>query len=79
MKVDTWNSFHPLDEERFHKALKQVFSKLGTKIDEETFEEVILTLFDDLYPNWEPKDKCLLIELYSKKSANIASYLYDTV
>lgn len=79
MKIDTWSSFHSLDEERFHRSLERIFSRLGTRIDEETFEEVITTLINDLYPHWDNEENLKLIEIYSKKAASIASYLHDTV
>lgn len=79
MQIDTWNSFHPLDEKRFHLSLKRTFAILGTRIDEETFKEVMTNLINDLYPHWDSEEKLKLVELYSKEAACIASYLYDTV
>lgn len=77
MQIDTWNSLHPLDEERFHEALKRIFSKSGTNIDEEDFEEVLTTLIIDLHSSWGSDEKIKHAKLYSKKAAHIASYLHD--
>ena len=78
MQVDTWHTSHPLDEERFHKALKNAFSILGTGIDGGHFQEAISELADEYHPSLDPDYKENLVEDLSLRAEHIASYLHDT-
>ena len=44
MQVSTWHTGHPLDEERFHKALHNAFSQVGLSISGDDFKKVISDL-----------------------------------
>ncbi|MDT3306668.1 hypothetical protein [Shewanella vaxholmensis] len=77
MQIDTWNSGHPLDEERFHKSLNRIFQSLGTSIDGYQFEEVMTELINELYPNWDESFKDELVNTYACKADSISSYLHD--
>ena len=39
--VPTWHTPHPLDQERFSRAMHDLVSELGTKIDIEDFENAL--------------------------------------
>ena len=39
---ETWHTDHALDEQRFHKALKSAFDKLGAPIAVDNFREAII-------------------------------------
>jgi hypothetical protein len=77
MKVETWHTNHPLDDERFHKALKNAFSELGTNIDGGSFEKVIRELADEYHPNWDQSYKDEAVNEFAIRAEHIASYLYD--
>jgi hypothetical protein len=78
LQVDTWHTYHPCDDERYHSALKNVFSTLGTQLDGEHFSEAITVVVDDLYPNYEVSYKEDFIEKFAIRSEHIANYLHDT-
>lgn len=42
LALETWHTGHALDEQRFHKALKSAFDKLGTPIAVDKFREAII-------------------------------------
>ncbi|CAI8801264.1 hypothetical protein [Pseudomonas zeae] len=42
LAAETWHTGHALDEQRFHKALKSAFEKLGTPIGVDNFREAIV-------------------------------------
>jgi hypothetical protein len=50
-RIDTWNSYHALDQERFFKCLRNIFSKIGTNINGEGLTEALTIVIDDLRPN----------------------------
>lgn len=78
LRVDTWHTLHPCDEERYHLALKRVFSIIGTQLDGEHFSEAITVVVEDLYPNYEESYKEDLIQRFAIRSEHIANYLNDT-
>ncbi len=78
MKIETWHTNHPLDDERFHRALQKAFSTLGTSIDGDQFAEVMFELADEYHPNWDQKYKEEIVENFSLRAEHIASYLHDT-
>ena len=78
MRVDTWHTSHPLDEKRFHMALQNAFSTLGTAIDGGNIEEVMYELADEYHPDWEQGYKDKKIQSFSLQAEHIACYLHDT-
>ncbi|RWX43488.1 hypothetical protein H206_01617 [Candidatus Electrothrix aarhusensis] len=78
LQVETWHTSHPGDYKRYHTALKNVFSTLGTQLNAEQFSEAITVVVDDLYPKYEENYKENLIEKYAIRSECIAYYLDDT-
>lgn len=76
--VSTWHTPHPLDERRFHQALKNAFVELGTQIALEDFMEAMDQLSAELHPNMQEEFRNELIDDFSKRAAEIAGYLQDT-
>lgn len=75
--VETWNTEHPLDNERFHKSLQNIFKNLGTQISYDDFYEAIERSVEDLYPHYNADFKITLIKSYSLRAATIAEYVSD--
>jgi hypothetical protein len=77
IKPSTWHTNHPLDTERFHNALHQIFIKNGTKIEPEKFSKLLSQALVDQYPkiNKDFLDK----EVKSAETTYdvIRSYLFD--
>ena len=78
MRISTWHTNHPLDNERFHKALHNAFSELGTGINFDDFEEVMYELADEYHPDWNQEYKDELVQNFSLRAEHITSYLRDT-
>jgi len=77
IRVKTWNTPHPLDNKRFHKALSNVFCDIGTAIDGESFEEALSGLVDQYHPDIDRQYKEELIHTFSLRAEYIANYLND--
>lgn len=78
MGIETWHTLHPLDEQRFHKSLKSVFTELGTSIDGSEFQEVMYELANEYHPDWNQGHKDKLILHFALRAESISSYLFDT-
>lgn len=79
MQVDTWHTTHPLDEERFHKALKSAITEHGCQMSYDDFKDAMSLLAEKLYPN--KYEKSYLEESIDRFASNaelISSYIYDT-
>jgi hypothetical protein len=77
LKVSTWNTYHPLDDERFHKALKSAFDTLGTTISFDDFKEAMDQLAANLHPGMNQSYRDELIYGFAKRAEQIGSYLHD--
>ena len=77
LRVSTWNTAHPLDEQRFHKALKSAFDALGTAIAYEDFKEAMDQLAENLHPSMGKSYRDELIDAFAKQAVQIGSYLHD--
>jgi len=78
LSVSTWHTSHPLDERRFHQALRNAFVQLGTQIALEDFMEAMDQLSAELYPSMQEEYRNELIDDFAKRAAEIAGYLQDT-
>jgi hypothetical protein len=78
MQVDTWHTGHPLDEARFHVALKRAFNDLGIAISGADFQESIAQLALELHPAWQDAHHSKLVDEFASKAECISSYLVDS-
>jgi hypothetical protein len=78
MKNDTWNSGHPCDNERFHQALNNAFSDLGTSIHGSDFKEVMLELAKEYYPKMIEDYRHNEVQRFVIHAEHITTYLQDT-
>lgn len=77
MRVSTWNTSHPLDHERFHHALKDVFDECGPSISGDEFESAIRELAAELGYRYHAEYLDGVVDRYARLAENIGSYLYD--
>lgn len=77
LRVDTWHTSHPLDDERFHRALKSAFDSLGTSIAFDDFREAMEQLAKEHHPNFQANYRDELVEKFAQRAENIGSYLHD--
>ena len=77
LKVDTWHTSHPYDDERFHRALKSAFDLLGTSITFDDFREAIEQLVKEHHPNILVSNRDALVEKFAQRAEDIGSSLYD--
>ena len=78
MQVSTWHTTHPLDNERFYKALSNAFKEHGCQISYDEFKEAMEYLFEKHYSDMNIESFESKIERYAGNAENIASYICDT-
>lgn len=76
LRVSTWHTRHPKDEERFHKALNAIFSGLGYSITFEHFYDAIHSVLAELEAGDELY-RTQSIEKFARRAEVIGSYLFD--
>ena len=76
LRVDTWHTRHPKDEERYHLALHAAFRELGYSIAYDHFLEAIHRTISDLQPGVEIY-RSKAIERFARRAESIGSYLFD--
>lgn len=77
MRVPTWSTIHPLDQERFHRALKDVFDACGLSISGDEFEAAMRDLATKFEYHYEPEYLNKVVNRYAQRAENIGSYLFD--
>ena len=77
LRVSTWDTMHPLDQERFHKALGACFRELGPQIGFDEFEQAMVDLLNEFHPTSHPIDRSERVHPWAMKAEGIASYLFD--
>lgn len=77
LRVDTWHTSHPLDEQRFHHALKSTFDLLGTMIAFDDFREAMDALAKEHYPNFQADYRNDLVDKFARRAEAIGNYLHD--
>lgn len=78
MRVRTWDTEHPCDLERFHKALNSAIDLLGCQISYDDFRNAMELLSEQLYAskyNAEYLQK--KINDSASRAETITSYIYD--
>lgn len=75
IKAETWHTNHPLDTERFHKAIHHIFMQNGTKLESEKFAKLLSEVLFEKYPN----KNFIAQQVESAKDTYevIRSYLFD--
>jgi hypothetical protein len=78
VQAPTWQSRHPLDDERFNQALKSAFDFSSEKqIDADNFVEAILNLAEEFHPTMSLLRDDDFINDYATRLEHIQSYLND--
>ncbi|WP_397448645.1 hypothetical protein [Pseudomonas sp. NA-150] len=77
LATDTWHTGHALDEQRFHKALKSAFDKLGTPISFENFREAIVLGLGE-YREKDAKTFENDVESYAQLGEDISYYIENS-
>lgn len=78
VRVDTWHTTHPLDQERFHKALDYAFRGIGGPIDYDGAKDAIVDLANECHPNLNPEFVEEAADRYAQSVERISGYLDDT-
>lgn len=77
LRIDTWHTPHPLDDQRFHRSLKSAFDSLGTSIALDDFRVVMTQLAQEHHPNMQASDRKVFVEEFAQRAKNISRYLHD--
>ena len=73
---DTWHTGHPMDDQRFHRALKASFDSQGVQISSDDFRQAIELGLRDYRPG-DLKAFSEDIESFAQRAEDIGSYLFD--
>jgi hypothetical protein len=76
LRVSTWYTKHPKDEQRFHHALHATFAEHGYSIAFEEFFEAMRNVIVERYPGHELY-RATDIERYARRAEIIGYYLFD--
>ncbi|EJN32546.1 hypothetical protein PMI35_01080 [Pseudomonas sp. GM78] len=76
LRVDTWHTGHPMDDERYHRALHSAFEELDVNISTDDFRQAIALCLEESCPGDEKAFKGA-IEEFAQRAEYISSYLYD--
>lgn len=76
LALDTWHTGHPLDDQRFHRALKSAFDVLGVHLSSDDFRKAIVLGLNE-YRSGDAKAYEADVEEYAQRGEDIASYLID--
>lgn len=76
LRVNSWYTGHPIDDQRFHRALKTAFDEIGVQISSDDFRQAIVACLKDQLPGNVNTFESY-IEEFAQRGENIASYLID--
>ncbi|GEM_PF-1149374 len=77
MRLETWHTFHPLDEQRFHRALAAAFEVVGTPADALELETAMLELAREHHGE-VTQDQLEIIDECGQLGEAISLYLHNT-
>lgn len=77
VRVDTWDTGHPLDEKRFNLALKSCVEKCGPSLDGEDIYNAIYQLARSYHPNVNAAVHEDSAQKFALKAEAICAYLFD--
>ncbi|MCY0388450.1 hypothetical protein OVY01_14690 [Robbsia sp. Bb-Pol-6] len=77
MRVRTWDTLHPLDQERFHHALKNVFDECGPSVSNEEFEFAMRALTVEFKYKYQEEYLSERLGYYAQLAEKIGAYVFD--
>lgn len=77
MRLETWHTFHPLDEQRLHRALAAAFEVVGTPADALELETAMLELAREHHGE-VTQDQLEVIDECAQLGETISLYLHTT-
>lgn len=78
LRTETWHTGHPLDEERFHKALHSAFAKLDTPISHAHFKTAIIEQVNHRHPGFDQTFLADEADQLAQTAENISYYVHNT-
>jgi hypothetical protein len=77
IRVETWDTFHPLDKQRFHRALAAALEVVGTPADAWEFETAMLALAREHHGEMTVH-QLGVVDTYAELAETISLYLHNT-
>ncbi|HHW4185022.1 TPA: hypothetical protein ACXR7G_000198 [Yersinia enterocolitica] len=74
LKVPTWNSYHPKDDERFYKAIYRLILENDTLIDPDKVKEYIVKYHGNNKSSEYLED---IADKYASRYEVISSFIYE--
>ncbi|RZZ86968.1 hypothetical protein [Pseudoxanthomonas winnipegensis] len=78
MKVQTWHTAHPLDEQRFHRAVAIACKTVGTPLDAYDIENAIMHLAEKHHGAFEGHHLYDAMDHYAQEAENLSMYVKNT-
>lgn len=78
MKVETWHTAHPLDEQRFHRAVAVACKTVGTPLDAYDIENAIMHLAEKYHGAFEGYHLYDAMDHYAQEAENLSMFVKNT-
>ena len=78
LAVSTWHTTHPLDGERFHKALDAALRNGRRPIMSDNLREAIVALAAEMHPDMLPRTINEAADYYASTGERISIFMADT-
>jgi hypothetical protein len=72
LRLDTWDTGHPLDERRFNAALETVSDTIGVGISRADFKRAMAELALEYHPDWLEKQRNKSVEEFAARAADFS-------
>jgi hypothetical protein len=78
MRVSTWHTAHPLDEQRFHRAVASACKRVGTPLDAAEIEKAIMHLAEKYHGPFKGERLFRMMDEYAQEAETISLYVHNT-
>lgn len=75
MKFDTWHTAHPMDEQRFHRAVAITCRTIGTPLDAYDIENAIMHVAKKHHGALEGRHLYYAMDHYAQEAENLRMYV----
>jgi hypothetical protein len=78
MRVETWHTAHPLDEERFHRAVAVACKTFGTPLNASDIEDAIMELAKKYHGAFDTYHLYEMMGHYAQEAENLSMFVQNT-
>lgn len=78
IRITTWHTYHPADDERFHRALAAAFTHCGCPIPPDELRETLAQLLTEHHPDKHGPHWTAVCEKFVSLADTIGQFVKDT-